>query len=138
MANVEKLDGATALEKSLGASRAVRVGQHVFVSGQMALDEAGTVVHEGALGAQFKRALETLVEVVEAAGGTRDDVVATHMFLTRYPNEDDFGQICDAHRNTFSGTNRPTGTMVYVPRLPVEGALVEITGVAVIGEPSKA
>ena len=138
MANVEKVNGATALEKSLGASRAVRVGQHVFVSGQMALDEAGTVVHEGSLGAQFKRALETLVEVVEAAGGTRDDVVATHMFLTRYPNEDDFGQICDAHRNTFSGTNRPTGTMVYVPRLPVEGALVEITGVAVIGEPSKA
>jgi len=43
-----------------------------------------------------------------------------------------FVAICDAHRTTFGGANHPTGTMVYVPKLPVSGAMVSITGTAVL------
>ncbi len=66
------------------------------------------------------------------AGYCPDDVVATHMFLTAFPNERQFVGICDAHRTAFGGANRPTGTMVYVPKLPVAGAMVSITGTAVL------
>ena len=122
----------TRLEKELGCSQAVIVGNHVFISGQLSVDKAGNVLHEKGVAGQFKKALENFAEVLGEAGGTLDDVVATHMFLTEFPDDKGFKDICDAHREAFSGKNRPTATMVYVPRLPLPGTMVEITGVAVL------
>jgi enamine deaminase RidA (YjgF/YER057c/UK114 family) len=118
----------------MGFSKAVRAGSHVFVSGQMSLDPSGEVLHPGDLAAQFREAFAQVVRAVEEAGGTAADVVATHMFLTEFPDEQGFVDVCDAHRAAFdTSEHRPTGTMVYVPRLPVAGALVEVTATAVIG-----
>ncbi|CAN5872160.1 RidA family protein [soil metagenome] len=133
MATTQKVAASLPLDQGLGISKAVRTGNHVFVSGQMSLDEDGNVLHPGQLAAQFRQAFDNLVAAVEQAGGTAQDVVATHMFLTQYPDQDDFVAICEAHKRTFSGQNQPTGTMVYVPRLPVDGAMVEVTGVAIVG-----
>jgi enamine deaminase RidA (YjgF/YER057c/UK114 family) len=116
----------------LGLAEASRVGKHVFVSGQYSVDEAGRLVHPGDLAAQFEKAFGNVVSVVERAGGSSDEVVSTLMLLTAYPDEKAFVRICEIHKGTFGGANRPTGTMVYVPRLPVAGAMVEVSAVAVL------
>lgn len=127
-----RIETGSPLEKKLGCSQAVRAGNHVFVSGQMSLDEAGNVLHGGDLGAQFRQTLENLRAVLEKAGASMDDVVMEYFFLTQFPNEQEFVEICEAHGSAYGGTNQPTGTMVYVPKLPVPGAMVEITAVAVV------
>jgi enamine deaminase RidA (YjgF/YER057c/UK114 family) len=115
-----------------GFSRTVRVGDHIFVSGQMAMDAGGSILHEGDLAAQFREAFANLVLAVEEAGGKAGDVVSTDTFLTVVPSKTEFEAICDAHRTTFSGPNRPAGSMVYVPRLPLPGAMVQVTGLAIV------
>jgi 2-iminobutanoate/2-iminopropanoate deaminase len=127
-----RIETGSPLEKQLGCSQAVRAGNHVFVSGQMSLDETGQVLHSGDLGAQFKRTLENVRSVLQKVGASMDDVVMEYFFLTQFPTEHQFVEICEAHRTAYGGTNQPTGTMVYVPKLPVPGAMVEITAVAVI------
>ena len=119
-------------DRAMGFSRAVKAGPHVYVSGQMDVDAAGALLHQGRLAEQFAGAFANVVRALQDAGATADDVVATHMFLTKYPDEAEFVAICDAHRNTFPNANKPTGTMVYVPRLPIAGALVEVSAVAII------
>ena len=120
------------MARDFGFAEATRFGKHVFVSGQFSLDDAGNLVHEGDLAGQFGKAFENVVSVLEQAGASANDVVATTMWLTDFPDEEGFVRICEAHKGTFSGVNRPTGTMVYVPRLPVDGAMVEVAAVAVL------
>jgi len=127
-----RIETGSPMEKQLGCSQAVRAGNHVFISGQMSLDASGTILHEGDLGAQFKRTLENVRSVLQKAGASMDDVVMEYFFLTQFPNEQQFVEICEAHSTAYSGTNQPTGTMVYVPKLPVPGAMVEITAIAVV------
>jgi len=128
----ENVDPVSPLETQCGFSSAVRAGKQIFISGQMSLDPSGKLLHPGDVGAQFDQALKNFAAVLERAGASPDQVVATHMFLTAQPDEQQFVAICDAHRTMFGGANHPTGTMVYVPKLPVPGAMVSITGTAVI------
>jgi enamine deaminase RidA (YjgF/YER057c/UK114 family) len=130
--NRQEVTMGVPLEAQLGYSQAVKVDKHIYVSGQMSLDPSGNILHEGQPAAQFKQALDNFADVLAELGASLDDVVATHMFLTVFPDEQGFVDICDAHRTAFSENNRPTGTMVYVPKLPIPGAMVEITGVAVM------
>jgi len=132
MSKRDNIAPASPLETQCGFSSAVRAGKQVFVSGQMSLDANGKLLHPGDVGAQFNQALRNFAAVLERAGASPDQVVATHMFLTTQPDERQFVAICDAHRTMFGGANHPTGTMVYVPKLTVPGAMVSITGTAVL------
>jgi aminoacrylate peracid reductase len=53
----------------------------LYVSGTLAFDANNNVAHVGDAGAQTRQVLETIKSVVEAAGGTMDDVVFNHVFL---------------------------------------------------------
>lgn len=130
--DIERKPATTELEKSLGASHTVRVGNHIYVSGQLPTDSSGELITSERLDHHFDSALSNVVAAVEAAGGTANNIVATHMFLTRFPDEEEFVGICDSHRSKFGEGDRPTGTMVYVPRLPLEGAMAAITAVAIV------
>jgi 2-iminobutanoate/2-iminopropanoate deaminase len=130
--DIERKPATTELEKRLGASHVVRAGNHIYVSGQLPIDSSGELVTSERLDHHFERALSNVIAAVEAAGGTANQIVATHMFLTRFPDEEEFVGICDSHRSKFGDGDRPTGTMVYVPRLPLEGAMAAITAVAIV------
>lgn len=71
-----------------------------------------------------------------ALGADLDDVVKTYTFLVDEMAPEDFEAFCSVHRTSFPGSNRPTGTMVYVPRLALEGALVQVDAVAYTGPAS--
>ncbi|HVA28014.1 MAG TPA: RidA family protein [Candidatus Baltobacteraceae bacterium] len=108
------IESGSIWEKQVGYSRAVRVGNFVFVSGTTCDGPDAYVQTKGAL-ARIERALEE-------AGCSLDDVVRTRMYVT---NIDDWESIGKAHFETFSDI-RPAATMVEVARLISPDLLVEI------------
>jgi 2-iminobutanoate/2-iminopropanoate deaminase len=116
-------------EKQLGRSDAVRAGDTVYIAGQASWDAVGEDFPT-----QYRDAIERFVEVAGAAGAKRDDVVSMHVYVTEMPGQSDWDTVIELHHELFGqGVNRPASTMIGVPRVSVEGARVEISGVAVVG-----
>ena len=118
-----------------GFTQAVRAGSHVFVSGQRSQEPGGTLLHPGDLGAQYAVALERFLGHVRACGGEADDVVATWIYVVDLLDAGpELATIASAHRGAFGGgVNRPTASLIGVAGLATPGALVEVTGLAVVG-----
>ena len=114
-------------ETVVGYSRAVRVGQHVFVAGTTAVTPAG-IVGPGDPYLQAMQALRTIQAALEQAGASLHHVVRTRMFVTDISRWQAVGR---AH-GEFFGSIRPAATMVQVSRLIDPELLVEIEVEAVI------
>ena len=71
------------LEKEIGFSRAVRIGNIIAVSGTAPIAEDGSVAGPGDVYEQTKRCLSIIKNVIEQAGGQLEDVVRTRLFLTK-------------------------------------------------------
>ena len=117
------------LEASVGYSRAVRVGDQVFVAGTAALDEQGHVVAAGDAEKQTDYILQKIGRALETAGCGFADVVRTRMFVTRIADAEAVGR---AHGRIFRDI-RPAATMVEVTALVNPELVVEIEVDAVIG-----
>ena len=106
-------------EPVMGFSRAVRVGQHVFVAGTAPVMPEGEELPPDAYG-QATRCLEIIVGALLEAGAEPAHVVRTRIFAT---SADDFEEIARAHGAVFAGV-RPACTYVITklidPRWRVE------------------
>jgi enamine deaminase RidA (YjgF/YER057c/UK114 family) len=132
---MEKVSVSTGnpLDERLGRAAAVRVGQLIYVSGQPSVGADGIAISDSAFVAHYQRAFDNFVAAVVAAGGTAQDVVSTHTFVTEPIPADDMDTVAKIHRAAVgTGANRPASTLVRVGAVSVEGAKVEITGVAVV------
>ncbi len=96
-----------------GFSRAVRVGDHLYISGTTALSENGQVVGIGDAYEQTRYVLSVVKKIVAAAGFTIEDIVRTRMFITNMALWKDYAR---AHRETFEMV-RPASSIVQVQRL---------------------
>jgi enamine deaminase RidA (YjgF/YER057c/UK114 family) len=119
-------------EVSVGYSRAVSVGNHVYVSGTTALMCDGTLVGEGDPYAQTKQTLDTIQWALEQAGSTLDDIVRYRVYLTRI---EDTPEVSRALAERFQAI-RPANTLLAVAALADPRMLVEIDADAVIGSAS--
>ena len=108
-------------------SQAVRVGDTVYMSGQIGLDPASMQMVDGIDG-QIVRVFENLKAVAEAAGGSLSDVVKLNVFLTDLSN---FAKVNETMAKYF-GEPFPARAAVGVKELP-RGALVEADAVMFIG-----
>lgn len=108
-------------------SRALRVGQHVYVSGQVPFGSDGTVV-QGGIVEQMDQVLTNLEDALASEGARLADIVKTTVFLTDVKR--DFEAMNDVYARRF-GEHRPTRTTVGA-ELAIE-ALVEVDAVAIIG-----
>ncbi len=116
-------------EATVGYSRALRVGNQVFVSGTTAVDENGETVGNGDAYLQTQYVLQKIGKALKEAGASFEQVVRTRMFVT---NIEDWEAIGRAHGEVF-GEIRPASTMVEVSRLIGREMLVEIEVEAVVG-----
>jgi len=121
------------MPKSVGYSQVATVtgGTLVFVSGQVALDNAGNVVGKDDFRAQVQQVFENLKVAIEAAGGTFDDVVKLNSYLVDLSPSHlaEFREVRDKYVNI---KNPPASTAVQVQRLFRSEFLVELEVVAVV------
>ncbi|NEZ02742.1 RidA family protein [Wenzhouxiangella sp. XN201] len=109
-------------------SQAIRAGNTVYLSGQIPLDPASGEVLEGDFTALTNRVFDNLAAVVEAAGGTMDDIVKLNVFLTDLSH---FATVNELMAERFSEPY-PARAAVQVAALP-KGVPVEMDAVMVLG-----
>ena len=118
----KNISSGTPWESIVGYSRAVRIGNHIWVSGTTATDENGKIVGVGDAAAQTRYALQKIGRALEEAGVTFADVVRTRTFVTDISQWEAIGRV----HGEYFGDIRPTATMVEVRKLIDPDHLVEI------------
>jgi aminoacrylate peracid reductase len=107
-------------------SPAIKAGGLIYLSGVLAQDASGTLVGKGDIGAQTKRVLERINDVLTAAGSSLDQAVAVTIYLK---SVGDFAAMNEAYK-PFWKKDPPTRTTV-IADLVLPEALIEISVVAV-------
>jgi len=122
-----RISSGSPWESTFGYSRAVRVGDQVFVGGTVGRNADGSA----AAGpyAQARRALAIIGAALAEAGAGLDDVVRTRFFVTDFG---DFDEIARAHSEVF-GEIRPATSMVQTAALIEAAYVLEVEADAVIG-----
>jgi len=106
-------------------SQAVRAGDHLYISGQLPIRADGATLNDMAFEAQAAQAIDNMLAIVRAAGGTPDHLARVTAYIVGVENWPRFNAIYA----TKLGDARPARTVVPVPELHY-GYLVEIDAVA--------
>jgi len=124
----QRVSSGGPLEATYAYSRAVRVGDRVFISGSTAL-RAGGIEGPGDMYRQTRATMETILRALADAGGVPGDLVYTKTYLT------DLGKSAEYTRAFVEslGDVRPVSTLLAVPALVRPELLVEIEAEAVLG-----
>jgi enamine deaminase RidA (YjgF/YER057c/UK114 family) len=126
MVDRQRVSSGSPYEPTIGFSRALRVGDHVWVAGTAPIWPDGTVDPDP--GAQATRCLEIIVAALAEAGARPEHVVRTRQYLV---DPDDSDAVGRAHGAVF-GDVRPASTQIVVAALLRPEWRVEIEAEAVI------
>src|SRR5438552_6291131 len=124
-----RISSGRAIENEYAYSRAVRVGDRVFISGSTALTPRGVVDGVGDMYRQTRSTLDTIFQALAEAGGTPADLVYTKSFFS------DLSKMADYTRAWLEafGDVRPTSTTLGIPALLRPEMMIEIEAEAIIG-----
>ncbi|MGN7949348.1 RidA family protein [Microbacterium sp. 22215] len=114
-------------EKEFGFAQAIKVGDTIYISGQLAHDEHGDFLHPGDIDGQFRQVWANLEKVLAHYGVTRNQIVQDGVFVVDLPQN--AATVAAAHLEYF-GAHRPTSTTVGVASLFFPGQLLEINFIA--------
>lgn len=115
-------------ESGYGYSQAVKVGDTIYVSGQVDHDEAGKILHPGNMEGQMRQAYVNVKKVLAHYGATMDNVVDEILFVIDMESAMKArGRLKD---EVYGGTVLPAATIVQIERLALPGFMVEIRIVA--------
>jgi enamine deaminase RidA (YjgF/YER057c/UK114 family) len=107
-----------------------KVGNLLFIAGQVALDEELRLIGPGDAEEQTRQVWRNIKAVVEKAGGKLSDVVRVATYVADIA---DIAAIMEARREFFPDGDYPVATMVEVAKLGLPGLLLETEAMAVIG-----
>ena len=116
-------------EPKVGYCRALRAGDHIYVTGTVAIDDDGRVFAPNDPRRQAEKCLELIEVALSKLGATRRSIVRTRMFVTDISKWQAFGE---AHGAFFEG-HHPTTSMVQVAGLMEPEMLIEIEADAYVG-----
>lgn len=118
----QKYSSGTKWESIVGYSRAVKVGERIYVTGTTATNETGEIIGAGDAYAQTARAIQNIEKALKALGASLENVVRTRMFVTDISRWEEYGR---AHGEFFAQI-KPCATMVEVSKLVDPEMLIEI------------
>ena len=128
MAAFEAITGSRPWPARYTFSPAVRVGNLLVISGTTATDDSGEVVAPGDIVEQTRVILSKFQRLLEAAGGGMEHIVETTEYIT---TTEQYRRTAEVRREFFSAPY-PAATGVIVAGLLREGAVIEISAVAVL------
>ncbi len=128
MTERRRISSGSPYEPLIGFSRAVRVGDTVYVSGTVAWGDDGKLVGPGEVYAQARQTIRNIEKALVEAGASLRDVVRTRIYLTDISRWEEAAR---AHAEAFAEV-RPASSMVQVAALAHPAMLVEIEAVAVV------
>ena len=108
----------------------VKVGNTVYIAGQLSRDENGNAIHVGDAEAQTVQAWKNLETAIKSVGGTLADIVKTNTYVVGSEN---LAKVRAARLNILPPEGRPTSTTVVVAGLADPGLVVEVEAIAVLG-----
>jgi enamine deaminase RidA (YjgF/YER057c/UK114 family) len=110
------------VEKQYGYSHAVKIGNHIKISGAVSMDSAGNLIGAGNLDLQMKNCYKDLEIILKHYGCTFDDVFAENVYTTDMAGFEK----ASVYRNSIYKKQFPTGTWLEVKGLALPGQLIEI------------
>ncbi len=111
-----------AVEKAYGYAHAVRIGDHIKISGAVSMNDQGELVAPGNLEQQMKNCYGDLAKILAHFGCTFDDVTTENVYTTDMQG---FIKV-SGYRNELYKGRFPTGTWLEVKGLALPGQLIEI------------
>ena len=122
MTERERISSGAKWEPIVGYSRAVKVGNRIYVTGTTATNEAGEIVGEDNAYEQGRQCIRNIEKALRRLGATLEHVVRTRMFVTDISRWEEYGR---AHGEFFRDV-MPATTMVEVSALIDPRMLIEI------------
>ena len=122
MTERERISSGAKWEPIVGYSRAVKVGNRIYLTGTTALGEDGEIVGGNDAYEQAKQCLRNIELALKRLGAGLEHVVRTRMFVTDISRWEEYGR---AH-GEFMREVMPATTIVEVSRLIDAGMLIEI------------
>ncbi|MBA3439870.1 MAG: RidA family protein [Pyrinomonadaceae bacterium] len=118
----QKYSSGTKWESVVGYSRALRLGNRIFVTGTTATDVNGNIVGAGDAYAQTVQAIKNIERALRALDANLEHVVRTRMFVTDISRWEEYGR---AHGEFFRKI-MPATSMIEISKLIDPGMLIEI------------
>ena len=116
------------LPPTRGYSQVVKVGNTVYIAGQVGIKIDGNVVRKGDAAAQARQIWQNLEAAVKSAGGDLENIVKTTTYVTDITHSAAARQV----RAELFPTNPPTSTLLVVSQLASPDYLMEIEAIAVV------
>jgi len=120
------IDPGWGWDDKIPLKQAIRAGNVLYISGQIALDPGGSLVGAGDMKAQAQRVFENIEKLLTLAGARWENVAKVTAYLTDMSRYGEYNEV----RRQYFREHHPASTTVAVPALAFPGLLVEVEAIA--------